>query len=40
MNTALKVCKDKVNFQNVNIAISEFEDFCKRREEEKMLEIR
>ncbi len=35
MNTALKVCKDKVNFQNVNIAISEFEDFCKRREEEK-----
>ena len=35
MNTDLKVCKDKVNFQNVNIAISEFEDFCKRREEEK-----
>ena len=24
-----------MNSQNVNIAISEFEDFCKRREEEK-----
>ena len=35
INTALKVCKDKVNTQNVNIAISEFENFCKRREEEK-----
>ncbi len=35
INTALKVCEDKVNKQNVNVAISEFESFCKRREEEK-----
>ena len=34
VNTALKVCNDKVNKNNVDIAISEFEDFCKRREEE------
>ena len=32
---SVKVCEDKVNVQNMNIAISEFEDFCKRREEEK-----
>ncbi len=35
INTALKVCEDKVNAQNVNTAISEFEDFCQRRKEEK-----
>ena len=35
INTALKVCEDKVNSQNVEIAIKEFEDFCKRRKEEK-----
>ncbi len=34
INTALKVCEDRVNTQNVSIAISEFEGFCKRREEE------
>ena len=34
INTALKVYKDKVNTQNIDIAISEFEGFCKRREEE------
>ena len=32
--TALKVCEDKVNIRNVDVAISEFEGFCKRREEE------
>lgn len=34
INTAIKVCNDKVNKENVNIAISEFEDFCERREKE------
>ena len=34
INTALKVFEDRVNIQNVNVAISEFESFCKRREEE------
>ncbi|MBE5805178.1 MAG: hypothetical protein E7313_00390 [Clostridiales bacterium] len=37
INTALKVCEDKVNAQNVNIAILEFEDFCQRREDEKYI---
>lgn len=37
INTALKVCEDKVNSQNVVIAIKEFEDFCKRRKEEKYI---
>ena len=36
-NTALKVCDDKVNKENVDIAISELEDFCKRREEESYM---
>lgn len=35
LNTALKVCEDKVNSQNVEIVIKEFEDFCKWRKEEK-----
>ena len=35
INTALKVYEDKVNAQNIDLAISEFEGFCKRREEEK-----
>ena len=35
INTALKVCEDKVNAQNIGVAIKEFEAFCKRREEEK-----
>lgn len=34
MNTALKVCDERVNPQNVEIAIKEFEGFYKRREEE------
>ena len=34
INTALKVCEDRVNTENVSIAISELEGFCKRREEE------
>ena len=34
INTALKVYEDKVNEQNIDLAISEFEGFCKRREEE------
>ncbi len=29
INTALKIFKDKVNLNNVQLAISEFEDFCK-----------
>lgn len=37
INTALKVCEDKVNKENVDIAISELEDFCKRREEENYI---
>ncbi len=36
-NTALKVCKDKVNKDNVDIAIAELENFCKRREDEKYI---
>lgn len=28
INTALKVCEDKVNKENVDIAISELENFC------------
>lgn len=34
INTALKVCKDKVNKNNIEMAMHEFEQFCKRREEE------
>lgn len=37
INTAIKVCEDKVNKGNVNIAISEFENFCKRRKEENYI---
>lgn len=37
VNTALKVCNDKVYKNNVDIAISKFEEFCKRREEEKYI---
>lgn len=36
-NTAMKVCNDKVNKENVNIAITELEDFCKRRNDEKYI---
>ena len=38
INTALRVCEDKVNKENVDIAITEFEEFCKRREEENYIE--
>lgn len=34
INTALKVCEDKVNKKNVDIAISELENFCLRRKDE------
>ena len=37
INTALKVCEDKVNKENVDIAITELKDFCKRREDEKSI---
>ena len=37
INTALKVCEDKVNNENIDIVIQEFEAFCKRREEEKYI---
>lgn len=34
INTAIKVCEDKVNKENVDFAISELENFCQRRKEE------
>jgi hypothetical protein len=37
INTALKVCEDKVNKENVDVAIYEFEEFCKRKEEENYI---
>ena len=37
INTALQVCEDKVNKENVDMAIKELEDFCKRREDEKYI---
>ena len=37
MNTALKVCEDKVNKENIDIALQEVEAFCKRREEENYI---
>ena len=37
INTALKVLNDKVNEENIDIAIQEFEKFCERREEEKYI---
>ena len=38
INTALKVCEDKVNKNNVEIAIKELEDFCQRRKEEQYID--
>ena len=38
IKTALKVCEDKVNKDNVDTAIIELEDFCKRRRNEKFIE--
>ncbi|MDO4283147.1 MAG: hypothetical protein Q4D02_05855 [Clostridia bacterium] len=34
ISTALKVCEEQVNKENVNIAIAELESFCKRRKGE------
>lgn len=28
INTAIRICEDRVNKDNVDLAISEFEDFC------------
>lgn len=38
MNAALKVCEEKVNKNNVEIAISELEAFCTRRKDEKFID--
>lgn len=38
INTALKVCEEKVNKENVDIAILELEEFCKRRNDEKFID--
>ncbi|MBP3595851.1 MAG: hypothetical protein J6J60_00395 [Clostridia bacterium] len=38
IKTALKVCEDKVNKNNVDIAIIELEEFCKRRCDEKFID--
>lgn len=38
INTAIQVCNDKVNKENVDIAITELEDFCKRRDDEKYID--
>lgn len=38
IKTALKVCEDKVNKDNVDTAIIELEEFCKRRSDEKFIE--
>jgi hypothetical protein len=37
-NVALKVCEEKVNKSNVDIAIKELEEFCKRRNDEKYID--
>lgn len=37
VNVALKVCEEKVNKENVDIAINEIEDFCQRRYGEKYI---
>ena len=38
IKTALKVCEDKVNKDNVDTVIIELEKFCKRRNDEKFIE--
>ncbi len=38
IKTALKVCEDKVNKDNVETAIIELEKFCKRRSDEKFID--
>ena len=37
-NTALKVCHDKVNVQNVDTALNEFNSFCGRRINENFID--
>lgn len=37
IDTAMKVIGDKVNKENVDIAIKEIDDFCKRRNNENMI---
>lgn len=37
IKTAIRVCEDKVNQENVELAISELECFCKRRRAEKYI---
>lgn len=37
MNTAIKVCENKVNKDNINTAIYECEEFCKRRKSENFI---
>lgn len=38
IKTALRVCEDKVNKDNVDTAIIELEEFCKRRSDEKFID--
>lgn len=38
IKTALKVCEDKVNKDNVDTAIIELEEFCRRRSDEKLID--
>lgn len=38
INTAFKVCNDRVNIRNVDQAIEELEGFCKRRNEENLID--
>ena len=38
MNTALKIFEDKVNKSNINVAIMEYEDFCKQDPNEEFNE--
>lgn len=38
INTALKVCEEKVTKENVDTAIFELEEFCKRRNDEKFID--
>lgn len=35
IKTALKILEDKVNSNNIDLAISEFEDFCKNKDDDK-----
>ncbi len=37
IHTAIQVCEDKVNKGNIDIAIFEFEEFCKRRKKENFI---